>query len=514
MLKYTNMNKGFSGILAIITIVAVIGAGLFIPKVVNLFKPSIPEVPIQEIPIQEVSLGADATLPVAGAVYTLSGSGVSGSATSIGLVSLTIPQTSYEILDADVSGTFYVTLEPGSRTRQELVSCTTVAQSSSDTTATLSGCTRGLLPISPYTASSTYQFAHGGGTSLVFSNPPQLYEEFAARGNAESITGIWTFSSTTIPRLDSYLAPTLDYQFAPKKYADDLAIAGVADGNYSTFGGFILATTSQVIAGTATSTATRYLVLPSQLSNTTSSAKNIIPVTKTSGKLSQGFLDLTEAFTFSGGVTSTGALVQSATSTFSVIPILPASNPTDDNQAARKAYVDTKGITATSTWSYQEGLTSHAVATSSMGVSVNTTAFFSATKIDAAIPIAKITIHVAAVTTAGTIDIAYYSHDGQNKLFDFTSPSISAVGLASATGTAVTVQPGIYYVALIPNGTTNIGVSAFEIYTGVDNVFNALSGEPRLNGTISGLTAGTLPTTFDPTTLVNDLDVLPHRLDN
>lgn len=254
---------------------------------------------------------------IAGTVYTLSGSGVSGSATTIGLTSLTLPQSGYEIVDGDLPATFYLTLEPGSRTRQEIVSCTTVAQSGSDTTATLSGCTRGLLPISDYTASSSYQFAHAGGTSAVFSNPPQLYETLATKSIAQTITGVWTFSSTTIPRLDSYLAPTNDAQFAPKKYADDLVASGVADGNYSTFGGYVLATTSQVIAGTATSTATRYLVLSSELANTTSSAKNIIPVTKTNGKLSQGFLDLTEGYTFSGGVTSTGALVQSGTSTFS-----------------------------------------------------------------------------------------------------------------------------------------------------------------------------------------------------
>ena len=252
--------------------------------------------------------------PVAGTVYYLSGSGIGASATSITLTSLTVPQSGYELVDSDFSTTFYLTIEPGNRTRQEIVSCTTVAQNA-DNTATLSGCSRGLLPFSPYTASSTYQFSHSGGTSVIFSNPPQLYEEFPARGDAESITGLWTFSSTSIPRLDSYLAATNDAQFISKKYADDLTASGVADGNYTTFGGYILATTSQVIAGTATSTATRYLVLPSELANTTSSAKNIIPITKTNGKLSQGFLDLTEGFTFSNNITATSGDITIRTST-------------------------------------------------------------------------------------------------------------------------------------------------------------------------------------------------------
>src|SRR3990167_3910524 len=134
----------------------------------------------EELEAQLRDFGATVN-PVAGAVYYLSGSGISGSATSFTLTSLTIPQTGYELLDADFSDTFYVTLEPGSSTRQEIASCTTVAQSASDNTATISGCTRGLLPFTPFTASTTYQFAHGGGTSVIFSNPPQLYEQFPAR---------------------------------------------------------------------------------------------------------------------------------------------------------------------------------------------------------------------------------------------------------------------------------------------------------------------------------------------
>ena len=137
-----------------------------------------------------------ATLPVAGATYTLAGSGVTGSGTSITLQTLTLPQSGYELLDADFSTTFYVTLEPGSRTRQEIASCTTVTQNA-DNTATLSNCTRGLLPISPYTASTTFQFAHAGGTSLIFSDPPQLFNELGSLQDDETVTGEWIFGTTT-----------------------------------------------------------------------------------------------------------------------------------------------------------------------------------------------------------------------------------------------------------------------------------------------------------------------------
>jgi len=141
--------------------------------------------------------------------------------------SLTLPQTGYKILDADLGTTFYITLEPGNRTKQEIVSCTTVVQNANGT-ATLSGCSRGLLPITPYTASSTYAFAHGGGTSVIFSNPPQFYNQFLAADNSGTITGQYTFStSPIIPTVAS--ASTTNA--ASVQYVNNVAIQGAASSS-------------------------------------------------------------------------------------------------------------------------------------------------------------------------------------------------------------------------------------------------------------------------------------------
>jgi len=262
-------NKGFISLgITILLSALVVGGALVASKLIN-----------NKV---NQNLGADSTLLISGTVYTLSGSGVSAAATSIGLVSLTIPQTSREIADSDLSSTFYITLEPGSRTRQEVVSCTTVTQSGSNDTATLSGCSRGLLPFSPYTASSTYAFAHGGGTSLVFSNPPQVYEEFAAKGNNETITGQWTFTTFPITASSSLASETVS-------------------------GDVELATGAEAAAGTASGTQTR-LVLPTAISSSTPSSRNMVPITGSDGKLAQGFLDLTEDFTFAGTSTFTGVV--------------------------------------------------------------------------------------------------------------------------------------------------------------------------------------------------------------
>jgi hypothetical protein len=177
------------------------------------------------IETQEVLLGS--TLPVAGNTYYLAGSGITGSATSITLTKLTIPQTGYELQDSDFSSTFYVTLEPGSTKRQEIVSCTTVTQNANDT-ATLSGCSRGLTPFTPFTASTTYQFSHAGGTQVIFSDPPQLFNEYTAKGNNEAITGYWTFPT---PLSSSSTAA------ATVGYANGLVASGVATSSESNFGG-------------------------------------------------------------------------------------------------------------------------------------------------------------------------------------------------------------------------------------------------------------------------------------
>jgi len=181
--------------------------------------------------------------PVAGTTYTLAGGGISSSATSITLSSFTIPQTGQKIQDSDLSDTFYITIAPGNQTRQELVSCTTVTQST--VTATLSGCTRGLSPIPPYTASTTLRFNHAGGTQVILSDSPQLFNQYAAKENTETITGVWTYSTTSIPKLDSH-STTTNQQFVTAKQVND---------------GFVSLSTStaQVIAGAKTFSATTTL---------------------------------------------------------------------------------------------------------------------------------------------------------------------------------------------------------------------------------------------------------------
>ena len=339
---------------------------LFSNTTVNTINHKIESLEEQTNLTEEMSLGAIHF--VSGKVYRLAGSGITAAASSIELQSFQKPNTDEELAMTDFGEIGYAAIGPGT-SKKEFISFTGVTQSGSSDEATLTGVTRGLQFTTPYTASTTLRQTHSGSAKLIISNLPQLYNEMAVKKNDETVTGDWIFSGSVtldaddIAIYDDDPSFTSDAQIITKKYADDLSYSGTADANYTTKGIIELATTSEIIAGTATGSTGVYLVTPTDFFNVTTSAANLVPVTDTDGKLSQGFIDLTEDYEFSGTVTSTGETILNATTTiggyftvngsstlatstfskiatFSVIPALPASDPTTDNQAARKSYVD------------------------------------------------------------------------------------------------------------------------------------------------------------------------------
>jgi len=259
-------------------------------------------------PAPPIQLGADSVLFFGGSTYYISGSGITSTGTSITLTSLTIPQTGQKILDADLSSTFFITVEPGNTTRQEFVSCTTVTQNSTGT-ATLSGCSRGLSPISPYTASTTLGFAHSGGSKIIFSNPPQIYDQAAFKANDETITGTWLIGT-----------PTASTQITNKTYVDNVANAGAATSTSSNGGIVEIGTQAEMASGT-TADANKPRVIITDFSTSTpdgtSQAGKFAVISEADGKLNQLWLDLTENFTLTGNTTFSGATttISSATTT-------------------------------------------------------------------------------------------------------------------------------------------------------------------------------------------------------
>lgn len=272
------------------------------PQIVN---------PNRIFPGQEITLlTLGATTPVAGTTYRLYGAGVTASATSIVLQSLSIPQTGKLLQDSDFSDTFYVTFEPGSQKRQEIASCTTVVQNANGT-ATLSGCTRGLLPFSEYTASSTYAFPHAGGTSLIFSDAPQLFNEYTAKNNNETVTGTWTFNA--FPQASSTTAlATSPSQFVTLYQLSISTTTGCSNASVSVRGCSQQATDSMLQSSSSTgSTGAATFANGSSFAQT--STANKVPVANGQGKIDAGYIPTSSSFTFTNTNSFTGTTTMATT---------------------------------------------------------------------------------------------------------------------------------------------------------------------------------------------------------
>ena len=293
--------------------------------------------------------------PIGGQTYTLSGSGISSSASSITIQSLTVTQTGQPIQQSDLGTKFDLTIEPGNKLKQEVVECTTVAQNANGT-ATVSGCSRGMSPIYPYTASSTIAFTHAGGSQIIFSDPPQLFNRYAGKENSETISGTWTYNSTTPPVYDHtftvsssslQLAPAYfvagaantastsalatvqtnanafsgnnsftgaisfsssnvptytshptfssDTQLIDKKYADDLSFAGVSNASTITKGIVEIATDLETASSTSTGGTGAILAIPASSATSTYNSATAglkVVVTQNNGTIDPNFLNL------------------------------------------------------------------------------------------------------------------------------------------------------------------------------------------------------------------------------
>ena len=280
-----------------------VGLGIIVSSVFG-----IPTKPAEQ-PIQL----AGTFTPVQAQKFTLSGSGVSGSATSITLQTMHTPD-GRDISMSMLGDTGYGTLEPGT-TREEQISFTGITQNADDT-ATLTNVSRGLDFVSPYTASSSLQKAHAGGTIFILTNTAKFYgQEFALTNSTATVTGKWTFASSTDtwPRV----AATSSFNnvsgtlFATKDYVDNVASSGASNADLITKGLVEIATKQELASSTATGATGAILVPQNSFFAPTSSATTTVVVTQTNGLISPTFISTSSDYVWSGNNSYTG------TSTFS-----------------------------------------------------------------------------------------------------------------------------------------------------------------------------------------------------
>lgn len=298
--------------------------------IASFFNPAISQ--------QSIDLGA-ANNAVGGKLYFLSGSGVSASQTTIGLTTLTIAGGTQKLTMTDFGALGCGTVEPGHATRQEFVSFTGVTQNS-DGTATLTGVSRGLAPIPPYTASTTQQKAHAGGSQFVISNsPPCFYENYLNLTTVSTSTNILIFSSTTPPRLDqpgaqstgTHISTTSE--FATVAYVNATGAGVIVNSTETIKGSVELATQLQMASSTLTDTTGASLGLYTKYSTSSPYTTGLlIPITRNDGKLSPLFIATTssDVYNFGGAMSFNGTNMFTASTTYTATTTFNGSSVTNN----------------------------------------------------------------------------------------------------------------------------------------------------------------------------------------
>lgn len=189
---------------------------------------------------------------MSGQSFTL-GSSISSTQTTILLTSFKVPVSGTDITMATMgTSVAYGTLAPGTSSA-ELISFTGVTQNA-DGTATLTGVTRGLDKEYPYAEDSNFKQPHAGQTIFILSDAPQVFNQYPAKQNDETITGQFTFpqsGTASAARAGAvYAAPTQDTELATKKYVDDTASFGAPLATTTTAGIVEIPTATQLETGT------------------------------------------------------------------------------------------------------------------------------------------------------------------------------------------------------------------------------------------------------------------------
>lgn len=257
-----------------------------------------------------------AAAPIAGAFNTTGGgtynlaATITSNQTTITLSSFLEPTSNIPYTMSYLNSSIeYATIGPQT-SQSEFISFTGITQNG-DGSATLTGVQRGLDRSYPYTASSTLALPHAGQTRFILSNPPQVYNSYGALVNANTWSGVNTFSSTSPPTYDAdpVWANFSTQVFADVAYVNSVVAGGAANASETVKGIVQLATAAQAALGTSIGSTAARLALPASLATSTpyNSGSNVVPVTGTNEKLSQLFLDLTQPFVYSGPVTFNGA---------------------------------------------------------------------------------------------------------------------------------------------------------------------------------------------------------------
>jgi len=232
-------------------------------------------------------------------------------------------------LNTDIA---YATIDPQS-SRSEFISFTGVTQNS-DGTATITGVTRGLADIYPFSASTTMRQTHPGQSIFILSDSPSLFNEYYVLRNNSTSTGILVFSSTTPPRLDAtaaqgtgtFIATTSE--FASVEYVNEVALTSAPNAGETVKGVVELATALESASSTILGSTGAGLVLQARYATETPqncTSVGCIVVSNIGGKIRQSFLDLTEHFIFTSLFATSASSTNATTTSRFALPFITSS---------------------------------------------------------------------------------------------------------------------------------------------------------------------------------------------
>lgn len=295
-------------------IVGIIGAAFIGLSVFTFIK-------VEKPPAPPVVAGSASTFSVVeGIPYTISNT-VGPTDTSVTISSFNSPG-GLPFTMSNFGSIGYATLDPTNLARLETISFTGITNNGSS--VTLTGVTRGIDFVSPYSASTTLERIHLVGSTLILSNPAAFYgQQFALLNATSTISGQFIFSSTTAPRFDfdpgaAYYTAAASSTYVDQAQLTRTALAGTVNANATTNGVVQLATALQAASSTITGTTgandvlwSKYATDTPSTSGCATSGGGCVVMSLLNGKLNQLWLDLTQAFTFTSSVTVQKALITS-----------------------------------------------------------------------------------------------------------------------------------------------------------------------------------------------------------
>lgn len=218
--------------------------------------------------------------------------------------------------DRDLSGTYGFVIDEGS-TKEEFVICTAAATA-------LTGCTRGIDVEDGKTEVTDLKQEHRRGASVKVTNYPQLAIISRILNGDETLPNVLYYANQEIGRSSSATSTAI----MDKGYMDSLALSSGSTSTYSQIGHIMLGSRTQISSTTASSTTGAPLALITANSTSTPSAnigKGYVVAVEDDGKLNQLFLDLSEAFAFTGNNTFAGTSIFSGTVTSNSTTTLAAT---------------------------------------------------------------------------------------------------------------------------------------------------------------------------------------------